>query len=88
MKTKMTYYFLIGIVGLVTFFGWKLTARAAYESAEYQVVESDGAFEIRQYADLTVVTTRRNSNARVVMAALCGCSVTLVVPTSRSRRSR
>jgi hypothetical protein len=36
---------------------WNMTARAAYESAEYTVVESEGDFEIREYPDLMLVTT-------------------------------
>lgn len=44
------------LVGL-TYFGWRLTARSAYESAEYTVLESEGPFETRQYADLMMATT-------------------------------
>ena len=56
-KRKMTY---LGVVILLTFggiFTWNLTARAAYESAEYTVVESEGPFEIRDYPDLKLVST-------------------------------
>jgi hypothetical protein len=48
---------IIGILGVAAFFGWKLMARGAYESAEYKVNEIDGEFEIREYPDLTVVST-------------------------------
>ena len=34
-----------------------MTARSAYESAEYTVIESDREFEIREYPDLMVATT-------------------------------
>ncbi len=40
------------------------TARAepeSYESAKYEVIEKDGAFEIRQYPDLMLATTKMKS---------------------------
>lgn len=39
-------------------------ARAAYESAEYKVVESDGKFEVRDYADLMLVATMTRLDAQ------------------------
>ena len=33
------------------------TARGAYESAPYEVVEKDGNIEIREYPDLMMVAT-------------------------------
>ena len=45
---------VLAVVGAI---GWNLTARGAYESAEYTVVESDGPFEIRGYPDLMLVST-------------------------------
>ena len=50
-------YLGIAIAFAVVFFGWKITARSAYESAEYTVVESDSPFEIREYPDLLMATT-------------------------------
>jgi hypothetical protein len=46
-------------VGLLvaSYFGWQLTARSAYESAQYSVVKSDGQIEIREYPDLMLATT-------------------------------
>lgn len=41
----------------LAFFAWRLTARNAYESAEYTVIESETPFEIREYPDLTMATT-------------------------------
>ena len=35
--------------------------RAGYETAPYTVVRSDGAFELRDYPELALVTTRRDS---------------------------
>ena len=56
MALKMTYFGSAALV-LLVLAGWKLMARGAYESAEYTVIESDGDFEIREYPELTVVTT-------------------------------
>jgi DNA gyrase inhibitor GyrI len=41
---------------------WSFTARGAYESAEYRVVETDGSIEIREYPELTVVSTSSNAD--------------------------
>lgn len=51
----------IAVIGVLA---WKVTARAAYESAEYRVIESDGEFEIREYPDLMLASTnmRMDSN--------------------------
>ncbi len=44
----MIYCGLVAIiVAIVGYNGWELTARGAYESAEYTVFESDGSIEIR-----------------------------------------
>ena len=48
---------LIAMAGV----GWKLTARTSYESAEFKLLESDGAFEIRDYPDLMLATTKMKS---------------------------
>ena len=47
-------------------FGWNLTARAAYESAPYKVLEKDGNIEVREYPDLLLAATgsRVASNGR------------------------
>lgn len=36
----------LAVAGVVA---WNTMARAAYETAEYKVVESDGKFEVREY---------------------------------------
>jgi DNA gyrase inhibitor GyrI len=54
---RMLYVSVVIVLVAVAYFGWQLTARSAYESAEYTVVESDGRFEIREYADLMMATT-------------------------------
>jgi DNA gyrase inhibitor GyrI len=42
---------------VLCYYGWKMTARGAYESAAYTVLESDGPFETREYRDLMMATT-------------------------------
>ena len=56
-KRKMFYLFAAAVLIVLAYFGWKLTARSAYESAGYTVVESDEPFEIREYPDLMLATT-------------------------------
>ena len=58
MKRKtMIYLSVTAIFVLAGIFAWNTMARAAYESAEYKVVESDGKFEVREYPDLMLVAT-------------------------------
>ena len=54
---RIIYASIIFSVVALSYFGWKLTARGAYESAEYSVVQSDGPFEVREYEDLMMATT-------------------------------
>ena len=56
-RKRMIYVSLGAIIVALAYFGWKLTARSAYESAEYTVLESDRAFETREYPDLMMATT-------------------------------
>lgn len=52
------FYLLIAISACVfVYMGWKLTARNAYESAEYTVLKSDGNIELRRYPELVLVST-------------------------------
>ncbi len=53
----MIYVATIGLFALAGVFVWNTMARAAYESAEYKVVESDGKFEVREYPDLMLAAT-------------------------------
>lgn len=53
----MIYFGLSAALLVLFFFSWKLTARSAYESAAYTVVESAGPFEIRDYPNLMLVMT-------------------------------
>jgi DNA gyrase inhibitor GyrI len=57
-KKRMIYLSVTAVVGVLVFFGWKLTARSAYESADYTVLKSESPFEIREYPDLMMATTR------------------------------
>lgn len=63
MKRRMFY--IVGIVGMAGFglAAWTLT-RAGYESAEYEVIESDGSIEIRRYPDLMLVATNAEMDAQ------------------------
>ena len=64
----MIYPGVVTVVGLA-YLGWKVTARGAYESAEYTVLQSDGKFETREYPDLMMATT--NDVIDVVDVVLC-----------------
>ncbi|MCA8995586.1 MAG: heme-binding protein [Planctomycetaceae bacterium] len=57
---------LWGIGGLVALgaLAWSATARAGYESAPYEVIESDGNIEIREYPDLVLASTEARFEAR------------------------
>ena len=53
----------IVFIGLC-WFGWKMSSRSAYESAEYTTEFSDGAFEIRSYPDLWLASTPSQIDAQ------------------------
>jgi len=61
MRKRLFYVTLAVVFVICGSFAWNLTARAAYESAEYKVVESDGQFEIRDYPDLMLASTNMSS---------------------------
>lgn len=56
-KRKLAYLCVVIVFGVASSFAWNLTARAAYESAPYTVVESDGPFELRDYPELMLAST-------------------------------
>ncbi len=65
MKLKtMIYFSAMVIFVLAGIFAWNTMARAAYESAEYKVVTSDGKFEVREYPDLMLVATTTKLDAQ------------------------
>ena len=56
-RKQMIYLSAIAIFVAAGVFAWNTMAGAAYESAEYKVIESDGKFEVREYPDLMLVST-------------------------------
>lgn len=56
-RRRMIYLGLSCVFAFIFFFGWKLTARSAYETAEYTVLEEESPCEIREYPDLMIVST-------------------------------
>ena len=57
MARKLMNYAGLIIILAIGYFGWKFTARGAYESAEYTVLDSVGPFETREYPELFLATT-------------------------------
>jgi len=53
----LSYGISAALILLVGYVGWKFTSRQAYESAQYTVVMSEGGFEVRDYAELMLVST-------------------------------
>ncbi len=53
----MAYLVAGGGLAIVCYFGWTLTSRSAYESAAYDVIQSNGPFEVREYPELMMATT-------------------------------
>jgi hypothetical protein len=63
-RKRMIYIVTIALFALTGVFTWNMMARAAYESAEYKIVTSDGKFEVREYPDLMLVATKTNMDAQ------------------------
>ena len=63
-RKRMIYIGTIALFALAGMFAWNMMARAAYESAEYKVIESDGKFEVREYPDLMLVATTTKLDAQ------------------------
>lgn len=57
---RMFYLFIVLTIAVAGYFAWKYTARSAYETAAYRVLESDGSFELREYPPLMMATTSMN----------------------------
>ncbi len=55
---RKIYLGIVSVVIVFAYFAWKLTARSAYESAEYTVLESDSQFETREYPDLQTLCSQ------------------------------
>ena len=63
-KKRMSSVLVILAVALIGTLGWNFAARAAYESAEYEVVETDGRFEVREYPDLMLASTKTTMDSQ------------------------
>ena len=57
MKRQRVY--VLGFVGFLVVLttAWAMTSRVGYESADYQLIESDGNIEIRKYPVLVLAAT-------------------------------
>lgn len=64
MKRQLICFTAIAGVAIAGTLAWAMAAAAGYESAEYEVVESDGAIEIREYPDLTLAATDSEMDAQ------------------------
>ena len=64
MRKRMFYLCGIGCLVLLGMFAWSVTARAGYDSVAYEVIETDGNVEIREYPDLVLASTESNFEAR------------------------
>ena len=60
----LSYGITAVLLGTILYFGWKFTARSAYESARYSVITAEENFEVRDYADLVLVSTPMRFDAR------------------------
>ena len=61
---RMVYLVALLAIAVVGYFAWKYTARSAYETAAYRVLESDGSFELREYPPLMMATTTARGTAK------------------------
>ena len=57
----MVYVVIAVVIVGLSYAGWKMTSRGAYESAEFSVLKSDGRIELREYPDLMMATTDMQS---------------------------
>lgn len=65
MFSKQVLFFAVAaLIGGLVYMGWKLTSRNGYESAQYTVVESDGAIELREYPDLMLASTEMGTRVQ------------------------
>lgn len=64
MRKSVVYFASLAVVGVMGVLVWNTTSRAAYESAEYEVVEKDGNFEVREYPELMLVATKTKIDAQ------------------------
>ena len=62
MFSSRTFFVFVGGVALLAIFAWGTGILRAYETAEYEVIEKDRSFEIREYPDLMMATTTMNTS--------------------------
>ena len=60
----MSYLWGIGFLAVLAALACSVSALAGYESAPYEVIESDGNIEIREYPDLVLASTEAKFEAR------------------------
>ncbi len=63
-RKQMIYLGTLAVFAFGVLFAWNRMSRAAYESAEYKVVETEGKFEVREYPDLMLVATMTKLDAQ------------------------
>ncbi len=63
-RRKLSFLCVLIVFSLASTLAWNLTARAAYESAPYEVVESDGPFELRDYPELMLASTDMRTDSK------------------------
>lgn len=63
-RKQMIYIGTLAVFAFGVLFAWNTLSRAAYESAEYKVVEAEGKFEVREYPDLMLVATMTKLDAQ------------------------
>ena len=56
-RTRMIGAVAAILLAALGYFGWKFTARSAYESAQYKVLQSEGDCEVRDYPELMLART-------------------------------
>lgn len=64
MKTSRLSFWIVGGLVVAVATGFVVSSRAGYETAQYEVVEKDGDFEIRRYEAHVVVSTPMKDGAQ------------------------
>jgi len=61
---KLIFVTVLALFPLLLYWGWKVTSRSAYETAEYTVLEASYPFELREYPDLHLASTSMQSQTQ------------------------
>lgn len=64
MKRKPMVYLAVVLIAILAVVGWRYSARSAYETAKYEVLQSEGQFEVRRYPDLTLASTEMSFDSQ------------------------